>query len=346
MNEIHLITGASGLLGGNLARTLCQQGQRVRILVRKSSKTHFLDDLPNLEKVQGDLNDVSALQQAMTGVKIVYHCAAMVSVTRRMTPAIWQANVSGTENILQAARSCGVDRLVHCSSVDALGLPENGQPSTEETPWNWDRLGVDNAYARSKYEAQQRVLHAARAGLNAVVVCPTFMLGPYDARPSSGQLVLTAAKSPFKLKINGGNNFVDVQDVVDGMIAASQTGPAGEVYILGHANWAYEHIFEVIDAALGKRSLRIPAPAMLARLAGAAGDCWEQLSGHESTLNTAVARLGYLNHYYDPGKAIRELDLPQRPVEQAVEKCIAWFRQVGMLPESAARSFTVIKTTP
>jgi len=228
MKPIDLVTGASGLLGGNLVRSLARQGRRVRILARRASRISHLQDLPDLETVEGDITLPQTLEAALSGVDTVYHCAAQVSTARQMTSSIWAANVTGTENILAAFRESSARRLVHCSSVDAIGLPEDGQPSTEATPWNWDRLGVETAYARTKYESQQRVLEAARAGLDAVVVCPTYMFGPYDVRPSSGQMILSVQKNGFLPDVRGGNNFVDVQDVVDGMIAAAQVGRSGE----------------------------------------------------------------------------------------------------------------------
>jgi len=325
-----LITGASGLLGGNLARMLVERGRRVRVLLRRSSKTFHIDDLA-IERVSGDVGDLRALTDAMQGVDTVYHCAAKVSVSRVMTPAVWETNVEGTENVLRAAAAAGVRRVVHCSSVDALGLPENGQPSDETAAWNWDRLGLENAYARSKYEAQRLALAAAREGQDVVVVCPTFMFGAYDAHPSSGAMILAAAKNPLRLGLPGGNNFVDVMDVAEGMIAASVDGCPGEVYILGNENLTYSEIFERIGGVLGRRAPMVPLPYTAARVVGWGGDLSQRLSGKEARINTPVAKLGYVGHYYDPSKAVRELGLQRRPVEGALRRAVDWFRQVGML---------------
>jgi dihydroflavonol-4-reductase len=332
MTSIDLITGASGLLGANLVRTLANQGRRVRVLLRSRSKTFHLDDLPNIEKVYGDITNPQSLETAMHKVNYVYHCAAQVSLARKLNADIVQTNVEGTQHVLDAAQKSNIRRLIYCSTVDALGLPENGTPSTEETPWNWERLGVATAYARTKYAAHQRVLAAARNGLlDVVLVCPTFMLGAFDLRPSSGQLILTLAHSRFSIGLKGGNNFVDVQDVVDGMITASETGRTGETYILGHANLPYNEIFTMISSALGKKNIPIRIPYPVALLAGKCGDVWEEISNQPAALNSALARLGYLKHYYDPGKAIRELNLPQRPIENAIHKAIDWFQKTGML---------------
>lgn len=329
--SIALITGASGLLGGNLAHALTAQGRRVRVLLRPGSKTFHIDDLPALERVTGDVTDPQSLLAAMQGVEQVYHCAAQVSISRQLTGRIWRVNVLGTENVLAAARQAGVRRVVHCSSVDALGLPEDSQPADEDTPWNWDRLGVETAYARTKLEAQQRALTAARAGQDVVVVCPTFMIGPRDPHPSSGQMILSTARSPLRLGLPGGNNFIAVEDAAAGMIAAAERGQTGRVYILGHQNLSYSQMFALIEKMLGRRAPELRIPRAAACTLGAAGDLWERISGHESPVNSALARLGFVNHFYSPARAVAELGLPQTPVEDAVARAAGWFRTVGML---------------
>ncbi|MHB0877609.1 MAG: NAD-dependent epimerase/dehydratase family protein [Anaerolineae bacterium] len=334
MEPVDLVTGASGLLGGNLVRVLAGQGARVRILVRRNSRIEHLADLPAIEKAEGDVTVPASLERAMVGVRYVYHCAARVTIARRMTDAVWQTNVWGTMNVLQAARTAGIRRLVYCSTVDALGLPEDGRPADEQTPWNWDRLGVENAYARSKYEAHQAVLGAAASGLDVVIACPTYMLGAYDVRPSSGRLIITCAKSHLLPRVTGGNNFVDVLDVTEGMIAMAERGLVGEAYILGNANLPYTEVYGMIAAAIGRRVTVVPLPFSLALLAGRAADVLARGNGRDAGLNSALVRLSYLRHYYDPAKAVRELGLPQRPVAGAIERAVAWFRQVGMLPTS------------
>ncbi len=331
MNDIDLVTGASGLVGGNLVRALAGRGRRVRILVRSQSRTQHLDDIPGLERVTGDITDPQSLRCAMQGVDTVYHCAARVQMGRSMNPATWNTNVTGVENILTGMQPAGARRLVFCSSVDAIGLSQGMYPSNEGVPWNWDGLGVETAYARSKYEAQQRVLAAARTGLDAVIVCPTYMFGPYDTHPSSGKMILSLAARRIPGFPAGGNNFVDVEDVVDGMIAAAQSGRSGEVYILGHQNLTYEEIFALICDVLGRPRLKHALPYPLARLAGWMGDGVEGFTGQESELNSRMIRLSYFYHYYDPRKAVRELGLRQTPVQHAIQKAVAWFRQSGML---------------
>ncbi len=332
MSENILVTGASGFLGGNLARLLIEQGQAIRILTRPTSNLCCLSDLPGWQRVEGDITQPESLAAALDGVELVYHCAARVEMPRFITPAIWEVNVTGTENLLQACRTAGVRRLVYCSTVDALGLPEGDQLSDESTPWNWDRLGVENAYARSKYEAHRRVEKAAAAGLDAVLVCPTFMLGAYDPRPTSGRLIQQAARSPLRMDTGGGNNFVDVLDVAHAMISAAGCGRSGQTYILGGQNLPYAELQGLIHQALGRRAalrLRLPRPVLSA--AGWLGDVYETLSGRSNGLNTPMARLSGMCHYYDSSKAARELDLQHSPLPAALERAVRWLRGAGML---------------
>ena len=332
MEPIDLVTGASGFLGGNLERVLAGRGQRVRILVRRRSRTDLLDDLPGIEKVEGDVTSLPSLQRAMAGVRFVYHCAANVTIAKQMTDAVWQTNVWGTENVVEAARGASVGRLVFCSTVDAIGVPEGDRPADEGTPWNWDRLGVENAYARSKFEAQQLVLRAAANGLDAVVACPTYILGAYDAKPSSGRLIVACARNWALPRLPGGNNFVDVLDVAEGMVVAAERGRRGDVYILGNANLPYTEVHEMIAAAVGRRPRLVAVPRWLALLAGNVGDGLERRRPGKVPISSTIVRLSYLNHYYDPAKAVRELGLSRRPVAGAIERAVAWFRQTGLLP--------------
>lgn len=328
---IDLVTGATGLVGNNLVRRLHSQNRTVRLLVRKSSRVSLFADLPGLQFAEGDITAPDSLGAAFAGVEHVYHLAAAVTVTRRMTETIWRTNVIGTQNVIQAVQASGVRRLIYCSTEDAIGLPEGAEPSSEETPWNWDRLGVENAYARSKYEAHQRVLAAARAGLNAVLVCPGFMFGAYDSHPSSGKMIQAIAGRRLPGYPVGGNNFVDVQDVVQGMLSAAQVGRSGEAYILGGVNLSYKEIFAIIAGVVHAPAPRVAIPYPIARIAGWFGDRYEQITGRDVGLNTATVKISYLRHYYNPAKAIRELGMPQTPIETAIERAAAWMRSQNML---------------
>lgn len=331
--SIDLITGATGLVGGNLARKLTADGRSVRLLVRKKANISHLAGLPNVEFVYGDVTDADSLVRASRGAQRFYHCAAFVAIAPGMADQMWAVNVNGTINALRAAVRNGVARFIYCSSIDAIGLPEDNRPSVEETPWNWDRLGLDNPYARTKYEAQKYVLAAAQEIIDAVVVNPAYMFGAYDVRPSSGQMILEVAAGKARAYPTGGNNFVDVADVVSGMIAAAERGRRGECYILGHENLTYREIFSRIANIVGVPPPALPLPYPLARIGGWLGDLTAVVTRQEQTLNSVVAKLGYIRHYYSGDKAVQELGMPQTPIDQAISRAVDWFKTQGMLPQ-------------
>ncbi len=330
--SIDLVTGATGLVGGNLVRALLARGRRVRILVRPTSNTTHLDGLAGIERVVGDVTEPASVVDACRDVEHVYHCAALVSMWPRMADTMRRVNVVGTANVIDACRQVGVRRLIHCSSVDAIGLPESAEPATEETPWNWDRLGLDNGYSRSKFEAQERVLAAARGDLDAVVVNPSMMLGAYDARPSSGEIILGVAAGQALGWPTGGNNVVDVEDVADAMIIAARKGERGQCYILGNENLTYREIFTAIAEVLGTSPPRFPIPYALVRAAGWVGDLTAAVTGQEPRLTSHVARIAFVDHYYSPKKAVTQLGMRQTPIREAIERAVRWFRQERMLP--------------
>jgi len=313
-----LVTGATGLVGGNLVRALVARGRRVRILVRPTSRLDHLADVQGLEPVGGDVTQPETLVQACDGVEHVFHCAAQVSMWPRLADAMWRVNVDGTDAVLAAVRRTGVRRLVHCSRVDALGLPEGDAPATEETPWNWDRLGLENPYARTKYESQRRVLAAAATEVDAVVVNPTYMLGAYDARPSSGRMILEVAAGRAVGYPTGGNNFVDVEDVAEAMITAAGRGIRGECYILGGVDLTYREVFTLIADVVGVAPPRVALPYPLARLGGWAGDLLGAVTGREPAVNTTTVRMGYVRHYYSARKAVAALGMRQTALREPI----------------------------
>jgi len=215
--------------------------------------------------------------------------------------------------------------------VDALGLPEGDAPATEETPWNWDRLGLENGYARTKFESQKKVLAAARVDVDAVIVNPTFMIGPFDPKPSSGRLLLKIASGKVPGAPGGKNNFVDVRDVCAGMWAAYEKGRRGQTYILGGYNLSYLEAFTLIANGAGVKPPHFIIPRLVAKLGGWGGDLIGTIFRHEMDVNSETAAVGYANHTFSHAKAARELGYKPEPLEPAIRDAYAWFREKGML---------------
>jgi len=325
-----VITGASGLLGGNLAALLVAQGHAVRATRRGSTQVKHLDELP-IQWVSADLDDVAALTEAFRGADVVFHCAAAVSVQRDVTPELERANVGGTEHVIAAVRAAGAGRLVHVSSVVAVGLSEDGAPCDETAAWNLDKLGLLDAYAITKRAAEDRVNDAVRAGLDAVIVNPTYMFGPRDARPSSGKLIIDLARRRVPGWTPGYNNFVDVRDVARGMIAAWQKGKRGERYILGGHDLTYREMMQTVARVVGVAPPRFKLPYPLARAVGWYGDRREQ-RGKDALVNSTQIRYAYTDRFrFTSAKAERELGYAYGPLEDAIRDAVAWFRAHAMM---------------
>ncbi len=327
------ITGASGLLGANLAALLLADGHKVVATRRASTKAGHLDDLA-IEWRTAELARPAELAAAFAGCDAVFHCAASVSVQQRESAEMRATNVDGTRHVLEAVRQAKVRRLVHTSSVAAVGLSRDGQPSDETAPWSYEGFGAVDAYAKTKHEAEGLVLTAARAQtapVDAVVVNPGYMFGPRDARPSSGKLLLDIARRKVPGHTPGTNTFVDARDVARGMIAAWRQGKTGERYILGGHELSYRALMELTAKLAGVAPPRLALPYPLARVVGLWGDLLERLGG-EPVVNTVQVRFAYTRRFrFTSAKAERELGYRVGPLEDAIRDSLEWFRANGML---------------
>lgn len=323
------VTGASGLLGGNLAAELIAAGHEVVAIKRGGSKVKQLDDLPITWR-EGELGDVPALTRAFEGCTAVFHCAAAVGVIREVKPEMYAANVTGTSNIIAACLAAKVARLVHTSSVVAVGLSTNGQPCDETARWNFSEEGLIDAYAITKRESED-VVTKASGRLDAVIVNPTYMFGPRDARPSSGKMIVDVVNRRVPGTTPGYNNFVDARDVARGMIGAWHKGRRGERYILAGHDMTYKDVFTKIANVAGVKPPRFAIPYAAARLAGLWGDFVER-RGKDPLVNSTQIRYAFTDKFrFKSSKAATELGYTYGPLEPAIADAIAWFRANGML---------------
>ncbi len=325
-----VITGATGLLGGNLAAEAIAAGHQVVAIRRSAGTSKHLDDLP-IEWVTAGLDSIPALTAAFTGAAAVFHCAAAVGVIREVKPEMYAANVTGTENVIAAVEAAKVARLVHTSSVVAVGLSTTGKPSDETATWNFDALGLVDAYAITKRQAEDRVA-AARDRIDAVVVNPTYMFGPRDAKPSSGKMIVDVCRHRVPGWTPGYNNFVDVRDVARGMLAAWHKGRRGERYILAGHDMTYGAIFKTIAKVAHTRPPRFRVPYPIARIVGWWGDRVEA-RGKEPIVNSTQIRYAYSDQFrFASRKASDELGYSFGPIEPAIRDALHWFQENGTLP--------------
>jgi dihydroflavonol-4-reductase len=322
-----LVTGATGFVGGAVARTLVRAGVDVRVLVRNESDLHNLDGL-SIERVAGDLRDPASLRKALSGCQQLYHVAAYYALWAKDPAIFYDINVTGTRNMLEAARLAGIERTVYCSTIGAIGLPSGGGLGTEDTPVSLNQMA--GHYKRSKYLAEQEVMKLAKEGLPVVIVNPSAPVGTGDVKPTpTGQVIVDFMKGRMPAYIETGMNIVDVDDVAVGHLLAMRKGRQGERYILGCKNLMLRDVFEMLSRLTGVKapSLRLPRSAVLPL---AYLNQWmANVTGQPPRIPLEGVRMAKYIMHYDCGKAIRELGIPQTPPEMALEKAVCWFRSHG-----------------
>lgn len=326
-----LVTGGTGFVGANVVRALLQRGVEVRALVRPRSDTRNLDKL-EVELVAGDLRDRSSLEAALDGCDTVYHVAAMYALWTSDPQQIYDSNVTGTVNMLEAAGMAGVQRIVYTSSVATIGLPKDGTPGTEEVPLQPEEMISD--YKRSKYLAEQEVMKYAQHGLPVVIVNPSFPVGPWDVKPTpSGQLIVNFLRGKIPAYVDTGLNVVDVEDVAIGHLLAAEKGRIGERYILGHANVTLPDMFQLLEQVSGVRAPRIRIPYGLAYLSACVSELVAHTITHKAPFVTlSGVKLSRKRMFFDASKAVRELGFPQTSAVEALRKAVQWFRAHGYAP--------------
>ncbi|MBI3809411.1 MAG: NAD-dependent epimerase/dehydratase family protein [Nitrospirae bacterium] len=320
-----LVTGSTGFIGAAVARCLLERGWDVRVLVRRESDLGNLQGL-KVEQAYGDLRDAASLRQALTGCRQLYHVAAHYALWAPDPQIFYDINVTGTRNLMEAARDVGVERIVYTSTIGAIGLPPGGGPGTEETPRSIEQMS--GHYKRSKYLAEQEVAKMARAGLPVVIVNPSAPVGARDIKPTpTGQVIVDFMKGRMPAYIETGMNLVDVDDVAAGHLHAMEKGRLGERYILGNRNLMLREVFALLSQLTGVSAPTIKLPR-LAILPLAYANQWlaDYVTRRPPRIPLEGVKMAKYVMHYDCSKAIRELALPQTPVEVALEKAVRWFR--------------------
>jgi dihydroflavonol-4-reductase len=325
-----LVTGASGFVGAAVAKSLVAAGHPVRVLVRPTSpRTNIAD--PRLDVAVGDLRDAGSIERAMKDVRVLFHVAADYRLWARHPEEIVHTNVEGTRLLMAAALRAGVERVVYTSSVATLKARPGGEPSDETFP-----LDVKHAVGAYKYSkvAAERVVEAmiAEQNLPAVVVNPSTPIGPGDVRPTpTGRIIIEAAAGRMPAYVDTGLNFVHVDDVATGHIAAWQKGRIGERYILGGQNVLLGDMLRDIAHRVGRKPPRVRLPRRLIYPIAYGAEAIAHFTGREPFVTTVGLKLAKDRMFFSSAKAERELDYRPRPYGEAVAEAIAWFRQNGYL---------------
>jgi dihydroflavonol-4-reductase len=331
VSGVTVVTGGTGFVGAAVVRRLVAGGHTVRVLTRPGNDRRLLTGLP-VETVDGDLTDAASLRRCLQRCHLLFHVAAMYSLWARDRRQFYEVNVEGTRRILEAAAQAGVSRVVYTSTVGALGIRRDGHPGTEDTPVCLENMVGD--YKRSKFLAEEVAREFARQGLPVVIVNPSTPVGPGDIKPTpTGQMIVDFLRGKMWAYLDTGLNLVDVDDVAAGHLLAAERGKAGERYILGGRDLTLREIFQILGRIAGLRPPRVKVSAGLimpfARLSEWSAD---HLTGRPPLVAVDAVRMARKRMFFDPGKAVQELGMPQSPVEDALIGAVRWFRAHGYAP--------------
>ena len=314
-----LVTGASGFVGWHVARLLLERGHKVRALVRASSTIPELD----VERVTGDLRDADSLARAAAGCGVVFHVAADYRLWSKHPDEMYQSNVDGTRNMLQAAQAAGVERVVYTSTVGCIGVPTGGIGDENHPVSINDMTG---AYKRSKFLAEQVALWFARGGLPVVIVNPTAPMGDHDFKPTpTGQIVVDFLRGAMPAYIDTGLNVVNVRDVALGHLLACERGRVGERYILGAENLTLGQILKELAQITGRKAPTVELPYFVAWTAGVITTGLAHLTGIPPRAPLEAVRMAKKKMGVSHEKAARDLGYSPCPARSALADAVKWF---------------------
>ncbi len=317
------VTGASGHVGVNLCRQLQKNGDEIRAFVHNN-----IDKLPelNVEIVNGSLFDIQSLTRLIAGADVVFHLAAQISIDNRNKSSVYKTNVQGTGNVIEICKTAGVKKLVHFSTIHTLKSFGVEDELNEDNPL----IAQSNiVYENSKAEAEKLVLAAAADGLNAVILNPTAIIGPYDFQPSYlGQAMIKIYKNQLPMLVPGGYDFVDVRDVAEAAIYAATNGKNGERYILSGHWLSLKELSLKIGQLTNRKTPTFVAPAWLANAGLPFIHGWAKITGdHPLYTSESLEILKSANKNISSKKAKNELGFSPRPIEETLQDMFQWFEE-------------------
>ena len=323
-----LVTGASGFVGSAVLRHLVDAGHEVRVLLRPTSDRRNIEGVA-CEPVLGDLTDLASLRSAAAGCDAVFNVAADYRLWVTDHDVMYRANVDGMRNVLLAAAEAGATRIVHTSSVAAIGFSDDGAPADEDTPGDLARM--IGPYKRSKYLADVEARRlAAEDGVPVVIVNPAAPFGARDIKPTpTGGMVVAFGRGRMPAYIDTGLNVVHVDDVARGHLLAHERGAVGERYILGGDNMSLRDILVTLAAHLGRAPPRIRLPRLPLFPIAWVSEAIGRITGIEPALNLDALRMAKRRMYYSSAKAGRVLGYEPRPGSDALSDAADWYRDNG-----------------
>lgn len=320
-----LVTGANGFLGANVVRKLSANGFLVKAMVRKGSSILSLKDA-KYEVFDGEITNTKDVLEAVSDCDYVIHSAAQTSQYPSNLEAYTKVNIEATKFLIEASKQANIRRFIFISTANCFTNGSIKNPGTESSgfmPWV-----EGSGYAYSKYLAQEEVLREVKEnGFPAIVVNPTFMIGPYDSKPSSGKLLLYALKNRILFYPPGGKSFVDVNNAAEAISNALYDGIVGECYLLAGENLTYKRFFTEVGNLSGKRKILIPIPKFFLLAIGKLTDTFQRYFSLPLPLNSTNARLLGLDNYFSNQKAQTKLSLKKTEIEKSIKLALNWFNQ-------------------
>lgn len=327
-----LLTGPDGVLGNNLCRMLLERNYEVRAFIQEGKPEGLLADLP-IEKQWGNLLNPQDLEKAVNGCQVVIHAAANTNTWPTRHSIYYKVNVEGTKNLVSACKLNNIQRFIHVGTANSFGAGKRANPGTEKNSFTAGQYKLD--YITSKYKAHQYVLEEVKEnGFPAVIVNPTFMIGPYDSKPSSGQMILAIQQGKVPGYTTGGRNFVYVKDVATAIINAIELGEIGESYLLGNENLNYQQAFQKMATTCNVKAPTFKFPKFLTLFYGGLMSFLASIFRFQPAVSYPLARISIDEHFYDCSKAVNELKMPQTPIEQALEEAVKWFKENGYISDN------------
>lgn len=320
------VTGATGFVGANLVRLLLQQGYTVKALIRPHSNLGNLQGL-DVEIVEGDFSN-QYLWRQMAGCRYLFHVAAQYSLWQKDRDLLYQNNVLGTLQVLEAAQKAGIERTVYTSSVAAIGVNPSGAvvDETYQSPVH----KLIGHYKKSKFLAEQEAMQAAAKGQDVVIVNPSTPIGPWDIKPTpTGDIILRFLRRQMPAYVNTGLNFIDVRDVAWGHLLALEKGKSGDRYILGNQNLSLKQLLEKLSEITGLPAPKWTVPGWLPLTVAWIEEKILAPLGKSPSVPIDGVRMAQQTMYYDASKAVKELGLPQSPVDIALKDAVNWFISQG-----------------
>jgi dihydroflavonol-4-reductase len=325
-----IITGADGVLGSNLVREFLSRNYEVSVFLLSGSKDPVtLSDL-KLNYFYGNILDKESLSQAFKGHDYVVHAAASTIVYPARLDVINKVNIDGTQNVIDAILKNNVKKLIHVGTANSFSYGTLDKPGNESSPYKGDVYGLD--YIDSKKKAQELVLAAVEEkALNAVVLNPTFMIGPYDSKPSSGSMIIALKKGKIPGYTIGAKNYIAVKDAAVAIANAIDLGKNGECYILGNHNMSFKKAFEVFANIVGSKPPKRKLSSKAVILYGTINSFLAKTLKFTPSVTRELAKISCEEQYYCSCKAKEELKMPTTPIEIAVKECYDWFLENGYI---------------